>query len=284
MNTNTIVRLVTIALAAAVALPAMVAAQPRKEPEPRLELVISAAAVADAAAAAAPDSKLWAGAKPQTVSLQPQQFVEPFQEKAAVASVQVRALRDEQRLALLLEWADQSENSTIGPAQFSDGCGVMFAPSGTPPSVMMGATGRPVRLFNWKAAWATPSQLAPLAWVDVVPLSGGSGGPIRPDTAIYATAAKATTGGWAVDNPVSGPSYPSLVEELVAEGPGTITHKGFAPGGGGSWKGGRWRVVLVLPGELAATSPVAFAVWDGGQRDAGSRKSISPWVTLDVKR
>lgn len=254
-------------------------AQPRKEPEPRLDIVVAVLTVADAAEAVAPDAKVWKKAAEQTVPLQPQQFVEPFQDTAGVASVNVRAVRDGQRLAVLMEWADKGQDTAIGPTGFTDGCAVMFAAAATPPSVMMGETGRPVRIFNWKAAWQKPSELSPFAWVDVVPLSGVAG-PVRPDSAVYASAARANTGGWAIGNPVSGPNYRSVVEELAAEGPGSITHKAFAPGGGGVWKKGTWRVALLLPGELAGSRPVAFAVWDGGQRDVGGRKSISPWVSL----
>lgn len=87
---------------------------------------------------------------------------------------------------------------------------------------------------------------------------------------------------------------PSPVEDLVAEGYGTLTSKPAQPvAGRGVWSGGRWKVVFSRP--LRTTDdegaqfprgsvvPVAFAVWDGGHGEGDGQKSVSTWHALRVE-
>jgi DMSO reductase family type II enzyme heme b subunit len=79
----------------------------------------------------------------------------------------------------------------------------------------------------------------------------------------------------------------SAVQDLMAEGPGTLTQ---APESRSQGKGrhvqNTWQVVVVrpLPASLDARgrSNVAFAVWDGGRDEVGARKMRSVWVPLAV--
>jgi DMSO reductase family type II enzyme heme b subunit len=86
----------------------------------------------------------------------------------------------------------------------------------------------------------------------------------------------------------------SPVEDLVAEGYGTLTTKPAQHvGGRGVWSGGRWKVVFLRPlqttddegtqfarGSLVA---VAFAIWDGGHSEGDGQKSVSTWHALRVE-
>ena len=85
----------------------------------------------------------------------------------------------------------------------------------------------------------------------------------------------------------------SAVEDILSEGPGSITAKEKqAVTGRGRWKEGRWAVVvaraLTTPETIdfqfatGARSRLALAVWDGARGEKGSRKSISEWVWLEL--
>lgn len=78
------------------------------------------------------------------------------------------------------------------------------------------------------------------------------------------------------------------VEDLVAEGPGTLSPN---PNGGSRGRGNRmkegWAVVFTrkLPEGLVAKvrTQIAFAVWEGSAREAGARKMRSGWVPLGIR-
>lgn len=267
----------------ALTLAGIVSAQPAKEPEPRHDIVIKAGKVKDAAALEDADARPWRRASATKVPLQPQLFVEPFQQTEGTKEVSVRALHDGKTLALLLEWRDAEASQTVNVNRMGDACAVMFpGAKGLLPSVMMGEHGKPVRIFHWKAEWEKPRQADERLWVDVYPMTGKAG-PVRPDSAIYNTPAKESVGGWAANNPLSAPEYKTFVEETVAEGPGTVTHRSFdSARGRGENKAGAWRVTLLVPVPVESPSPVAFSIWQGGKGDVGGRKSFSPWVFVEA--
>lgn len=91
----------------------------------------------------------------------------------------------------------------------------------------------------------------------------------------------------ALDNRMGGPRD-RPVEDLIAEGPGTLTS---APSAGSNGRGRRtadgWSVVISrrLPEGLGpgGRSQVAFAVWEGSRQEAGSRKMRTGWIPLAVE-
>jgi hypothetical protein len=91
----------------------------------------------------------------------------------------------------------------------------------------------------------------------------------------------------ALGNRMAGPRE-RPVEDLIAEGPGTLTS---APPSGSEGRGRRtdngWSVLISrrLPEGLASgkRSQVAFAVWEGAQQEGGSRKMRTGWVPLVVE-
>ena len=86
----------------------------------------------------------------------------------------------------------------------------------------------------------------------------------------------------------------TAVEDIISEGPGSITAKEKqVVQGRGLWREGRWRIVLqrematgdsldaqFVPGQKVR---MAFAVWDGSRGEKGSRKSISECVWLQLE-
>jgi DMSO reductase family type II enzyme heme b subunit len=75
------------------------------------------------------------------------------------------------------------------------------------------------------------------------------------------------------------------VEEMVATGPGTLSPgSGQGANGKGAYGKQAWTVVISrkLPAGLAAggRTHVAFAVWQGAQKEAGARKMRTGWIPL----
>jgi DMSO reductase family type II enzyme heme b subunit len=87
-----------------------------------------------------------------------------------------------------------------------------------------------------------------------------------------------------MQSPLQGP-----VENLIAGGFGTLTPIEQKPQqvfGNGKWKDRKWSIVFkrALNGSEGSAkftkgtlTPISFAVWDGGENDAGFRKAVSTW-------
>jgi DMSO reductase family type II enzyme heme b subunit len=91
----------------------------------------------------------------------------------------------------------------------------------------------------------------------------------------------------AVGNRRGGPRT-RAVEDLQAEGPGTITPAPFtASRGTGERTPSGWAVVITrpMPPGLSPTArtQVAFAVWEGSSQEAGARKMRSAWIGLAMR-
>jgi DMSO reductase family type II enzyme heme b subunit len=84
---------------------------------------------------------------------------------------------------------------------------------------------------------------------------------------------------------------------LEVAGPGTITFRppiSQSVQAQGSWKDGRWTVVMTRPlkvesGGGVSLEPgrrvsIAFAVWDGAQRDRDGKKVITIWQDLVLEK
>jgi len=69
---------------------------------------------------------------------------------------------------------------------------------------------------------------------------------------------------------------PMLME---AAGRGTTRRTGATFAVHGAYDKGRWTVALELP-DLPASTPLAFAIWNGSQKDRDGRKYFSVWQVL----
>jgi hypothetical protein len=67
---------------------------------------------------------------------------------------------------------------------------------------------------------------------------------------------------------------------MQAQGRSTTRRTGQTFPANGSYQNGQWSVVFQLP-DLPAGTTVAFAVWNGGQKDRDGRKYFSVWQVLD---
>jgi hypothetical protein len=76
------------------------------------------------------------------------------------------------------------------------------------------------------------------------------------------------------------------VQDLVAEGPGTLTPAPAISSGSGKRVPGGWSVAITRPLPkglgLGGRTQVAFAVWNGSEGDVGARKMRTVWIPLSV--
>ena len=236
----------------------------------------------------------WKKARPVVVQMLPQMVATPRHLNPAVKELKVKAAHNGHWVGILIEWKDPTKNDRIVLDQFGDMVAVEFpigAIKDALPNPMMGNPGGRVNILQWRAAFQhdvdagepTLKDLYPNAMVD-----------LYPDQVLRATDARPYTGALGVDNPVSRPKASPVLDQM-AEGFGTMTVKPDQHADGkGVWEKGVWRVVITAP--MATESPnsphfmpgdksiVAFAVWDGGNREVGSRKAWSGWLPLRLAR
>jgi hypothetical protein len=241
-----------------------------------------------------PDAAFWYEAKAVQVTMLPQVVTTPMNATPAIASLTVRAAHNGQWLAVLLEWKDPTKSDRIVLDQFGDQVAVQVPihyRKDAVPSPMMGNPGGRVNIWQWRAAFQHDIDRGEPAVRDLYPNTLVD---IYPDQVLRAIDARPYTGALGVDNPISRPR-PSPVLDQMAEGWGTMTvHAEQNADGKGVWEDGVWRVAITHP--LITANPhhlriqpggetvVAFAVWDGGSREVGSRKAWSGWVPLKLEK
>jgi hypothetical protein len=238
-----------------------------------------------------PDDAAWDAAQEYVAKLLPQDLVEPRLMKPSTAEVRVRAIANRSEIGFRLQWTDPQQNDTPGPGHFLDACAVQIpktvAPQ--PPAPQMGEAGKPVEITYWRSDWQatlngrgdTIQDIYPNATVDHYPFTAHSlenGSPEQKEMAtLYAPAQGA-------GNRRVGPREVP-VEDLVAEGPGTLSPAPVksSKGAGARTRDG-WSVVITrrLPEGLAphVRTQVAFAVWEGSAQEAGARKMRTGWIPL----
>lgn len=238
-----------------------------------------------------PGAAVWATAPEVEVPLMPQVVVYPKNPKATVTVIKVRALADERWLAVRIEWADATLDDKVEIDNFTDGVALEL-PFGDPTRAnpMMGQEGAPVYLCNWKAVWqhdvehghADVQDYHPGMYTDAYPFAEGEY-PYPIEEAFETSDARRYLVATNAGNPMSQLHRKWPVEELLAEGFGTLASQSIQDArGAGTWKNGRWSVVLTVPRSthdpsnpaLAAgtKTAMAFAVWEGGARNVGGRK------------
>lgn len=241
-----------------------------------------------------PGAGYWSGVPAGVVTLMAQPMVTPRPETTTTEALSVQAVNDGTRIAFRLSWKD-SESSQAGHlGEFSDAAALEFPTrGGDPPAVMMGEKGNPVHLFHWRAQYQrdadsgkpTMKDLYPNMSVDMYPMDFKEAkGGTQEDKEKF-------NPGVVVGNPQS---YAKQgVDEIVAEGFSTsAVQEGHGSAARGVWSNGEWSLVivrqLVVEGgsSLRAGEPssIAFAVWQGGKGEVGSRKSVAmSWTPLVVQ-
>lgn len=262
----------------------------KKAPPPAPEVI----AVKAAALPTDPLDPVWNRVSVHAANLLLQDLVEPRLMEASTPVVNVQALTDGSRIAFRLTWADPTRDDLPSVDRFSDGCAIQVPLEVLPdvPAPQMGEANRRVEISYWRAFWQSTvdgredeiTALYPQASIDhypfqAAPLEEASDGQ-REMAARYAPAR-------ALGNDMAGPRS-KAVEDLAAEGPGSLTPSPTGRSNGGGKRTETGWVVLIsrpVPDHLRAggRSQVAVAVWDGNHQEAGARKMRSGWIPLSLE-
>lgn len=290
-----VIRLRRVATLAALALGPLAGAgcaQSTSSPQPLKELVVRK--VSADVSKPDPFAAFWRDVPAGIVTLQAQPMIAPRPETTTTDSVLVQAVHDGTWIAFRLRWkdADRSEAGRLGEA--SDAFALEFpATDGPEPPVMMGAKGMPVQLFHWRAQYQRDHEkgkpevreLYPNASVDMYPQE------FKDIDAGTAATREQFSPARAEGNPQS---YAKTgVDEIIAEGYSTSSvQQGHGSAAHGEWANGEWSLVIVRPLAIEGGSTlkpgkhgnVAFAAWQGGKGEVGSRKSVTMfWTPVTVQ-
>jgi len=207
------------------------------------------------------------------------QQVTPPMGGGTVERVAVRAVHWEERLYVMLEWADPTPDYVSDRYEaFTDAAAIQFpAEAGSAvPFICMGQADQAVNIWQWRS---DQQQDAPVlstdGYVDFYPSTDD----------LYFPAREA-------GNPLSQQDR-APVRNLIAGGFGTLEQAGNGDlQGYGTHSGGRWTVVYTRPfepaGELqpafAGDQPIdiAFAIWDGNKGERDGIKSVSAFTQLRI--
>lgn len=241
-----------------------------------------------------PGDAAWQRAPVHVAPLILQDMVEPRLLKPSTAEVRVRAITDGARIAFRLDWKDATKSDLPGAGRFGDACAVQFPArrAADVPAPQMGERGRPVEITFWRATWQATvdgrgdsvQDIYPNAAVDHYPFQAPS---LGKDPAAQREMAARYAPARALGNNMAGPRE-RPVEDLIAEGPGTLSPgPSLGSGGRGRWSPEGWSVLIArrLPEGLApgTRSQVAFAVWEGSQQEGGSRKMRTGWIPVAME-
>ncbi len=220
--------------------------------------------------------KTWRSLEPTTVNLMYQFIILPAAKKR-IPGVIVKSFHNRRDIYFYLTWKDDTENRSFALNKFSDACAIMFPMKreANPITLLMGVTGKS-NIWQWKAGrdrqfWLK-SELASEVTADFYY-------PLEDEEVL----------------PVSRDTLRSAVDDLFAEGAGTLTAKETGNiQGRGIWVDGTWHVVFKRSLDSvdsmfdATFNPgykrlLAFAVWNGQNGDRGGKKSFSSLVELDIE-
>jgi DMSO reductase family type II enzyme heme b subunit len=222
----------------------------------------------------------WDSLDPVRVPLNPL-WPEPNQ----VYAVAVSAATDGKQLVILLQWRDDlAQTSAIRVQDFQDAAAIQFSMSGKYGFLGMGDAQNPVNIWQWKAGWQAEIEQGHAPDVHDAYNS------LHVDTYFqderhFATARDA-------GNVVS-QLHKSPIEDANARGFGSFKSQPMDQqnvSGKGIWHDGFWNVVFIrdlkskdvddVKFEAGEPVPMAFAIWNGEQRDRNGRKMVSNWYQL----
>ncbi len=240
------------------------------------------------------NDSVWTNAPTHVSKLILQDLVEPRQMEVSTQEVKVQAITNGTEIAFRIEWLDETQNDMAKPHNFIDGCAVQV-PLKTEPSVpapQMGETGKTVQISYWRADWQAIvdgradeiTSIYPNANPDHYPFNAKS---LENNQDAQKAAGLRYSPARSLGNNRQGPRQ-QPVEDLIAEGPGTLSPgpQTFSKGKGIRTDKG-WAVVIArpLPEGLSKEQPsqIAFAIWEGSRGETGARKMRTGWVTLTIK-
>lgn len=220
---------------------------------------------------AAPDDPAWDKVSTMMLPLSGQVITRPAWPEPSARALAIRSVHNGMELAFLLEWQDNTKNDRLSPGTFRDGAAIGLPLGDAPAFFCMGQLDHYINIWHWKADWQSDIDRRAARAGE----QKGPPGEVRRFEVI--------------------PRRISSVEDLVGGGFSTLTTK-VAQGrvqGKAVWKDGVWRVVFRRP--LASTDPenearlepgrlqaVAFAVWNGENKERNGQKAVAPWFQLSI--
>jgi hypothetical protein len=248
-----------------------------------------------------PDSGIWRLAPPVNLHLMPLWWRSDRPEE-----VTVRAVHDGKEIAVLMVWQDETDDSTVfRPQDFRDAAAVQFSLTANPPFFAMGAKGAPVNIWMWKSERQADLEAAYQEMETVYPNLGIDSYPNLTRSAVEQPHRHALTlesdptfvTGWGAGNIVSDPRRKSPVEDLSAQGFGTLRARPLTDqrvNARGVYGMNSYRVMfrrsLKAKGQNAvslqpgSTIPVGFAIWNGSAGDRDGQKSVTIWQELKIAK
>ena len=259
-----------------------------------------------------PTASIWENAPATQVKVMGQNITIPILFNASVSSINVRSMNNGTWIGFWLEWADPTESTAaLSTNQFRDSIAISLPTTEGKTFVAMGGPGTPVNIMHWKADWqkdidlnhyqdredAYPNMAYDFYIGDDVrngEIAGGFNDPTNPRHPVTELNPMYEPG-LAAGNSLSNLVKFSPIEELVAEGFGTLTTQKHQNSlGKGVWENGVWKVVMarmMLTGDMTdaqfepgKNKDIAFAVWDGGNREVDGRKAVALWHNLIVEQ
>jgi hypothetical protein len=219
----------------------------------------------------APDDPAWDKVPTMMLPLSGQVITRPAWPEPSARALAIRSVHNGTELAFLLEWQDNTKNDRLSPGTFRDGAAIGLPLGDAPAFFCMGQLDHYINIWHWKADWQSDIDRRAARAGE----QKGPPGEVRRFEVI--------------------PRRISSVEDLVGGGFSTLTTK-VAQGrvqGKAVWKDGVWRVVIRRP--LASTDPenearlepgrlqaVAFAVWNGENKERNGQKAVAPWFQLSI--
>jgi mono/diheme cytochrome c family protein len=227
-----------------------------------------------------PADPYWESLDPARVTLNPL-----WPQPDLIPAVAVRAVHDGKRAAILCTWRDPiADGAPVRVQDFQDAIALQFSMNDSTPFLGMGDKNNPVNIWQWKAGWQQEMENG-RPDVDTVYASMHSDVYFQTN-ALYRTAE-------AAKNLLAARSHVSPIEDANARGFGTFQSQpptGQNVSGRGIWRDSHWSVVFIRELKSRETDdvqfgvgkgvPVAFAVWDGQNRDRNGRKVVSNWHRL----
>lgn len=241
---------------------------------------------------------LFKDASEAVLALSAQPMVTPRPAKTETSELKVRAVQNGRWLALRFQWKDDGKSDSGKTGESSDAVAVQFPvrKNDNPPPFFMGAKGDPVHILHWRAHYQAEEKLGRREMKDLYPNQnpdmypmefkdpGNLKGLTEEKRVVYSPAK-------AVGNPQA--FLKTAVDEILAEGFGTSSvmteRESF---GFGEWKDGVWVVYIARALKREKVSSLkppeknfaAFAVWQGGLGEVGSRKSVTMgWIPITWK-
>lgn len=243
---------------------------------------------------------IWEEATAVSIPLSAQIVARPLFPDANVKAVGVRALYNNEQIAFLVEWEDETMDDTAVRVQdFADAVAIQFPLVEGQPFFCMGQQGGNVNIWHWKADWQAGltarqdvDDVYPDMYVDGYTFADTEAGAAAPVSSYedinYIPA-------MAADNLFASAAYASPVEDLIAGSFGSLTSQSAEMQnvlGHGEFADGKWRVIFARDLQSPAAEDaqfennqvyqIAFAAWDGANEERNGQKSTSQWISLQL--